>query len=159
MLILYIVVIIALIASFIADKKKTRQALIKSYKMFVKILPQFIIVLIAISLALYILPENKLVKLLSGKNIYISIFFAVALGSLALFPGFIIFPLSGILVSKGVPYAIISGFTVAVMNVGFLTMPVESKYFGTKMSLIRNVIFVFISIITAFVTGLFFKEF
>jgi uncharacterized membrane protein YraQ (UPF0718 family) len=126
--------------------------------MFTNILPQFIFVLIAASLSLYFLPGKTLAEFISGKNIYISILIAALLGSIAFMPGFIVYPLSGILLSKGVPYAVLSAFTVALMNVGVLTLPIEKKYFGFKLSVIRNTYFFFVSIIIALTTGLFYGE-
>ncbi len=55
-------------------------------------------------------------------------------------PGFIAFPLSGILLSKGVPYMVISAFTTTLMIVGVLSYPVEKAYFGTKVTIMRNVV-------------------
>ena len=79
-------------------------------------------------------------------------------GSITLMPGFIAFPLSGILLQKGVTYTVISAFTTTLMMVGFVTFPIEKKYFGGKVMIIRNVLSLFIAFIVAVVTGIFFGE-
>lgn len=73
-------------------------------------------------------------------------------------PGFIAFPLSGILKQNNVPYMVISGFTTTLMMVGILTFPMEKKYFGTKIAVLRNIVSFFIAIIVAIATGIFFGE-
>ncbi len=73
-------------------------------------------------------------------------------------PGFIAFPLSGILLSKGVPYMVISAFTTTLMIMGVLSYPVEKAYFGTKVTIMRNAISFCIALVVALVTGLFFGE-
>jgi uncharacterized membrane protein YraQ (UPF0718 family) len=79
-------------------------------------------------------------------------------GSITIMPGFIAFPLSGILLNKGVPYMVLSAFTTTLMMVGILTYPVEKEYFGVKVTIIRNIISLFIALAVAMMTGIFFGE-
>ena len=79
-------------------------------------------------------------------------------GSITMMPGFIAFPLGGILVQNGVLYMIISAFTTTLMMVGIITLPVEKKYFGTKVAVIRNIISFFIAVIISIITGMLFGE-
>jgi len=62
------------------------------------------------------------------------------------------------LLGKVVPYMVLSAFTSSLMMVGVLTFPVERKYFGTRIALIRNIIGLGISICVALVTGIFYGE-
>ena len=73
-------------------------------------------------------------------------------------PGFIAFPLSGILLNKGVSYMVLSAFTTTLMMVGILTYPIEKEYFGVKVTIIRNIISFFIALAVAIMTGIFFGE-
>ncbi len=73
-------------------------------------------------------------------------------------PGFITFPLCGILVEKGVTYMVLSAFSTTLMMVGIVTFPIEKEYLGVKVAIIRNVISFCIALCVAFITGFFFGE-
>lgn len=83
---------------------------------------------------------------------------AYALGSISLMPGFIAFPLCGMLLEKGVLYMILSGFSTTLMMVGVLTFPVERAYLGTKVAVLRNLIYLVIAVVVTIITGLCFGE-
>ena len=73
-------------------------------------------------------------------------------------PGFITYPLCGLLLEKGVTYTVLSAFTTTLMMVGVLTYPIEKEYLGTKVTIIRNLIGFATALIVAAFTGLFFGE-
>ena len=74
------------------------------------------------------------------------------------FASMLAFPLCGILLSKGVTYTVLSAFTTTLMMVGFVTFPIEKKYFGVRVGIIRNVASLLIAIIVAIMTGIFYGE-
>ncbi len=127
-------------------------------KKFINILPAFLTMLILVSIVLFLIPDKIILNCLGNNNKFIGMIFASILGSITLMPGFIAFPLCGILLKKGVPYMVLSAFTTTLMMVGVLTYPIEKEYFGRKVTLIRNIISFFIAIIVALVTGIFFGE-
>ena len=73
-------------------------------------------------------------------------------------PGFIAFPLGGILLDKGVSYMNIAAFTTTLMIVGFVTFPVEKEYFGIKATIWRNIAGFIISALIAVATGVLYGE-
>ncbi len=148
----------ALIASVIADRKKTLQALQIAIKRISRLLPAFVTMLAAVSLALTLLPEEVIARSMGGENIYLSALGASVLGSITLMPGFIAFPLAGILRAQGVAYMVLAAFTTSLMIVGVLTYPVEKEYFGIKVTVLRNVFSFLISLLIALATGAFFGE-
>ena len=158
MLILYLATAILFIISLFANKQKTIKALKIAFKRFRKILPAFLTMLIFISMVLYIFPQELILKYLGIGNKYISTLIASLIGSITLMPGFIAFPLAGILRQQGVPYMVLSAFTTTLMLVGIVTFPIEKEYFGIKITIVRNVICFVIAIIVAFVTGVVFGE-
>ncbi|RLA87794.1 MAG: hypothetical protein DRG20_07055 [Deltaproteobacteria bacterium] len=155
---LYIITGLALIASFIADKKKTFKAIKMGYKKFVNILPPFLIMLILVSVILFLVPDRVISNYLGVSHKFYGFLFAIFFGSITLMPGFIAYPLCGILLQKGVPYMTLSAFSTTLMMVGILTFPIEREYFGTKVTIIRNLISLGIAIAVALVTGIFFNE-
>ena len=155
---LYIATGLALLISFIADKKKSLKAVKIAYKMLVKILPSFLIMLMFISILLYLIPDSTISAYLDNDNKFIGLALASFLGSITLMPGFIAFPLCGILLQKGVSYMVLSAFSTTLMMVGIITFPIEKAYFGIKVTIIRNVISFLIALITALVIGFCFGE-
>jgi len=155
---LYIITGLALVISLIASREKTLKALKVSGKRFINISPAFLIMLILVSIALFLVSDEVISNYLGMNNIFLGVLFASFLGSITLMPGFIAFPLAGILLKKGVAYMVLSAFTTTLMMVGVLTYPIEKQYFGVKVTIIRNVISLFIALVIAAMTGIFFGE-
>jgi len=155
---LYLATSLILLLSFYADRQKTFLALKISYKKFINILPSFLIMLISISFVLFFIPDRIILHYLGNNNKFVSSILALLFGSLTLMPGFIAFPLCGILLKKGVSYMVLSAFSTSLMMVGLLTYPVEKEYFGVKVTIIRNLISVLIAIIIALAVGFFYGE-
>ena len=155
---LYIATGLAVLISFIADSERTLKAFKMALKKFVTILPAFLGMLMLVSIVLFLIPDRVISQYLGSSNIFTGVLFASFLGSITLMPGFIAFPLCGILLKKGVLYIVLSAFTTTLMMVGILTYPIEKAYFGTKVTIIRNIISLFIALIVAVMTGIFFGE-
>ncbi len=149
---------VAVLISLIVSRKKTLMAFKIAYKKFIKILPAFFIMLIFVSIVLFFCNDDVISKYLGNSNKFISMALASFFGSITLMPGFIAFPLCGILVSKGVAYMVVSAFTTTLMMVGILTYPIEKEYFGTKVTIIRNLISLIIAFIVAIITGIIYGE-
>jgi uncharacterized membrane protein YraQ (UPF0718 family) len=158
MYILYGVTAVCLIASIIASRRKTLQALTIALRRFLNILPNFAIMLILVSIVLFLVSDNIIAQYFGVENKYLGLLLASLLGSVTIMPGFIAFPLAGILLSKGVPYMVLAGFTTTLMMVGVLTYPIEKPFLGTKVTIIRNTISFFIALSIAIVVGIFFGE-
>lgn len=155
---LHIITIIAVLVSFIASRDKTYMAGVIAVKRLVNIIPAFVIMLILTSILLFLVPDSLVLKYLGKNDKFIGVLFASFFGSITLMPGFISFPLAGILLSKGVSYMVLSAFTTTLMMVGVLTFPIEKEYFGVKVAIIRNAVGFLIAICVAIATGIFFGE-
>jgi uncharacterized membrane protein YraQ (UPF0718 family) len=155
---LYIATGAGVIISFMISREKTFKALRIAYKRFAKILPAFLTMLILVSVVLFLIPEELISTYLGGNNRYAGVLIGAVLGSVVLMPGFIAYPLCGILLQKGVTYMVVSAFSTTLMMVGVLTYPVEKAYLGAKVTVIRNLISFAIALVVALATGLFFGE-
>ena len=155
---LYLVAGSALIVSFIVNREKTLKAVKIAAKRFVNILPAFLTMIILVSIALFLVPDEVISNYLGSNNKFSGVLLASFFGSITLMPGFIVFPLCGILLQKGVAYMVLAAFTTTLMMVGVLTAPIEKEYFGIKVTIIRNVSSFFIALIVAAMIGLFFGE-
>jgi len=158
MLYLYIGTALAVAVSFITDRRKTAHAFKMAAKKFINILPDFLLMLTLVSLILYLLPDTVILKYLGTENLVRGLSTAALLGSITLLPGFIAFPLSGLLLHKGVTYMVLSAFTTTMMMVGVVTFPIERAYFGTKVTIVRNLFSLIIALCVALATGIFFGE-
>jgi uncharacterized membrane protein YraQ (UPF0718 family) len=138
MLELIIATVLAVVVSFFCNSKKTLAGVKMGLCMFLNMLPPFITVLIGVSLVLALLPKEILIKLMGAESGLPGFAIAAILGSVALIPGFISFPLSAVLLKNGVSYPVVSVFITTLMMVGIVTLPLEKKYFGWKVALMRN---------------------
>ncbi len=148
----------SLIVSFIFDSAKTKLALKKSFKKLQKLVPAFFTMLILIAIVLYLFSDEQLQVLFNNKSIEYSMILALVTGSIAFLPGFIAFPLCGVLLSKGVSYMVLSAFTTSLMMVGIVTFPLERAFLGTGLTILRNLFSLLIAVVVAVFTGILFGE-
>jgi len=155
---LFIATGLAVLISFVVSREKTLRAFKVALRRLVHIFPAILIMLVMVSIVLFLVPDEVISNYVGGENKFFSVLVASLFGSITLMPGFIAFPLSGILLEKGVLYMVLSAFTTTLMMVGVLTYPVEKAYLGTRVTVIRNVISLFIALAVAVMTGIFFGE-
>ena len=101
-------------------------------------------------------PNEIIVKFLGKDAGLTGYLFAAIAGSIALIPGFIAYPLAGILVKTGVSYPVIAVFITTLMMAGIMTLPIEIKFFGVRVSLIRNTLYFFGALTVGLLIGLFY---
>jgi uncharacterized membrane protein YraQ (UPF0718 family) len=151
--ILYSLAIILLIISFIKNKKKTKQALLKAWKSFENILPQFLTVLLLIGIMLAVVDEKIISNLLGKNSGFLGLLIAAVIGSVTLIPGFIAFPLAASLLSAGAGYGQITMFITTLMMVGVVTLPVESQFFSKRLAFKRNILALLYAVCISLVIG------
>ena len=152
--IFYLVSIIALIISFFKSKEKTKQALKKTWKSFENILPQILAVILIIGMVLTILTPEQIAKVLGGESGIYGVIIAAVIGAITLIPGFVAFPLAAALLHSGGGIAQIAAFVSTLMMVGLVTMPIESEYFGKKITFWRNGLAFIFSLVIAGIMGM-----
>ncbi len=123
--------------------------------MFLMLLPVLLSMLALVSIVLFLLPEETLLKFMGEESGITRWGIAALFGSVALIPGFIAYPLCGILVKSGVTYSIIAVFITTLMMTGFLTLPVEAKFFGWRVSIIRNLVSLTAALLIGLIMGFF----
>jgi len=155
---LYPVTVVALLISFVIDRKKTLTALTIAGKKFISIAPAFVLMLVLVSVVLFIVPDEMISHVLGNNNNFSGLMAASFFGSITLMPGFVAFPLCGILLGKGVSYMVLSAFTTTLMMVGILTFPLEKHYFGVKVTILRNIMGFLTALVIALSIGFFFDE-
>ena len=157
MIYLYALATLGILISIIANRQKTRKALKTAWNLFIKMLPMLLITLSVVSIVLYFLPDYAIAKYL-GTNGFVRVIIASVIGAVSLLPGFITFPLCGLLLQQGVSFTVLGAFTTSLMMVGVVTYPIEKKYFGIKLTVIRNIAALVIAVIVSFAIGLIYQE-
>lgn len=151
--ILYGVTILLLLFSYYKDKKKTKMALKKAWKAFENILPEFLTVIMFVGVLLAVLNPQVISKIIGNNSGWVGVVIAAAVGAITLIPGFVAFPTAAMLLQNGAGYMQIGAFVSTLMMVGVVTMPVETKYFGKKLTILRNLFAFIFSFIVAYVIG------
>lgn len=142
-----------ILVSLLKEKRKTKLALKKAWKALENILPQFVGIIILVGLVLAFLDTNTISTILGQDSGWLGVALASMVGSVTLIPGLIAFPTAALLVAGGAGYTQIGAFISSLMMVGVVTLPVEFKYFGKKLTLIRNGLAMLFSLVVALVIG------
>lgn len=150
-LILYLVTIILLIISYLKNKQKTKQALKKAWKAFENILPEFLTVIMIVGVLLAVLNPQMISRIIGDNSGWFGVIISAVIGAVTLIPAFVAFPTAAMLLENGAGYMQIAAFVSTLMMVGIITIPVEIKYFGKKLSLLRNLYAFIFSFIVAFI--------
>lgn len=150
---LYILATVCLLLSFIKSREKTKKALLKAWKSFENILPQFLSIIIAIGIMLTAVDTQTIMKLMGESSGMLGVIIASLIGAITLIPGFVAFPLAAALFESGAGVMQIAAFVSALMMVGIITLPLEFKTFGKKAAIIRNISAFVFSICVALAMG------
>lgn len=151
--IFYSAALILLGISFVKDKKKTKMSLKKAWKAFENILPEFLVVILLIGLLLALLNPETISKIIGGESGWFGVILGAIVGAITLIPAFVAFPTAALLLQNGAGYMQIAAFVSTLMMVGIVTIPIEIKYFGKKISLMRNLLAFLFSFIVAYLIG------
>jgi uncharacterized membrane protein YraQ (UPF0718 family) len=151
--ILYGVTIILLVISYYKDKKKTKRALKKAWKAFENILPEFLTVIMLVGVLLAVLNPQVISKIIGSNSGWFGVVVAALVGAITLIPGFVAFPTAAMLLQNGAGYMQIGAFLSTLMMVGVVTMPVEIKYFGKRLTILRNLFAFIFSFLVAYIIG------
>ncbi len=152
-LILVIITVTLLIFSYYKDKRKTKKALNKAWKAFENILPQFLGIIMLVGMLMAIFNADLISKIIGTQSGWLGVSLSAIVGAITLIPGFISFPTAKMLLDNGAGYMQIGAFISSLMMVGVITAPVEIKYFGKKLTIMRNVLAFIFSFLVAFIIG------
>lgn len=151
---LYIGTIGLLIISYFKDKKKTKMALKKAWKAFENILPEFLVVIMLVGVMLAVVNNDLIMKVIGADSGWMGVILAAIIGAVTLIPGFIAFPTAALLLKGGAGLMQIAALISTLMMVGIVTMPVEIKYFGKKLTIYRNSLAFLFSFLVAYIISL-----
>lgn len=139
--------------SYYFDKEKTKQGIKKGLKIFKGLFSPFVNIMILASIILVIVPPEMIEQYLGGGSGFYGVTLSALIGSITLIPAFIVYPIASELLKRGASYIVIATFITTLLMVGVVTFPLESKYFGKKVALVRNVLNFFAAIIIGLLIG------
>jgi len=140
-----------LLFHIIKTRKKQTMAMKKAWKSFENILPEFLGVIMLVGVLLAVLNPQVISKIIGNDSGWVGVIIAAIVGSITLIPGFVAFPTAAMLLQNGAGYMQIGVFLSTLMMVGIVTMPVEIKYFGKKLTILRNLFAFIFSFIVAYI--------
>ena len=142
-----------LIYSIIKNKSKTKESLKIALKTFVKTLPMIIIIIILIGFLLGFLPPDIISRVVGEKAGILGVLVTAVLGSVLFIPALISFPLAASLLNGGASVMSVAAFITTLTMVGVVTLPLEIKEMGKKMTILRNILSFAFAIIIALIMG------
>ena len=148
---LYIITISLLGLSYYKDKGKTKKALKKAWKAFENILPQFLGVIVLVGMMLAVFNAEVISKIIGVESGWYGTLISALVGAITLIPGFVAFPTAAMLLENGAGYMQIGAFVSTLMMVGVVTLPVEVKYFGKRLTFTRNILAFLFSFLVAYI--------
>jgi uncharacterized membrane protein YraQ (UPF0718 family) len=150
-IILYMVAAILLVISFMKDRGKTKEAVLQSWHMFRNLLPDILSIMLLVGLSLAVLTPSVISAIIGEESGFTGIVYATIIGSIALVPSFIVFPLGATLVHNGAGLPQVAVLMSTLMSVGIATLPMEQKIFGKKFAYFRNASAVCMSLIFSYI--------
>lgn len=149
----YGLAVVLLFISFVKDKSKSLLSIKRAWKMFIGVLPQFMAVLLLAGVALATLSPEIIRRMIGEKTGFIGMLLASLVGSVSLVPVMIAFPIVAELLKSGAGFVQMAVFVSTLTMVGLLTIPIETKYLGKKIAVLRNVLAFVFFFITAYLMG------
>lgn len=151
--VLYVIVGLLLLVSYMTDKEKTKKALMKAWKSLLKNIKLMVGMMILMGIIFVLVSPDAIGQLFGKESGLLGIVIGLILGSISFMPSFIAFPLGAGLIENGAGYPQVAGFISSLMGVGIISLGMEVEYFGKKASLMRNAFAVVASIIFVIVIG------
>jgi uncharacterized membrane protein len=146
--------IVLLAVSYFKDKKKTKMAIKKGWKSFLNILPQMLGIVTMVGFIFAFFNAETISRLVGNESGWLGVVISAIVGAITLIPGFVAFPTAALVLQNGGGYMQIGAFISTLMMVGVMTAPLEIKYFGKKMTIIRNTLAFLFSFVVALVIGM-----
>ncbi|MDD3810518.1 MAG: permease [Erysipelotrichaceae bacterium] len=131
---------ILFILSIVKNRKKSKEAMVKSRGMMKNMIGDIIGIIFMIGLVLTVIPPQTIENVLGSGNTALSTLVAAIVGSITLIPAFVAFPLVGSFVDAGASIVPGVAFLTTLTMVGVVTFPLEKKEFGTRFAVARNLL-------------------
>ncbi len=147
------IALLGIVFSFYRNKQKSIKALKIALKGTVNMAPAIGIILILVGLLMGFFKPELISKLLGNQSGFIGIALASIAGAILMIPSLIAFPLTASLVKSGASISVAAAFITTLTMIGFVTLPIEIKEMGKRLTLLRNGISFIIAVGIALIMG------
>lgn len=152
--VLYGIAGLLLTLSALKDKAKTKKSLQLAWQSFSKLFPTVLAMMLFIGSSLSILNQETISSILGSDSGLVGTALALLIGSFVSIPSFVAFPLGGALLSAGAGYMQVAALVSTIMAVGFVSLPIEIKYFGRAVALRRIILSFLVCVVFTAVIGM-----
>jgi len=142
-----------LIFTILKNKTKAKKALLMSLVKAVNLLPMMLVIIVLIGLIFGFIPPEMIRNYLGSNESILQIVLASLFGAITMIPSLVALPLAGSLIEAGASYTPVAAFITTLTMVGFITLPVELKELGKKITILRNVFAFIFAIIISLIIG------
>ncbi|MFO8033676.1 MAG: permease [Candidatus Bipolaricaulota bacterium] len=142
-----------LLFSLAKDRPKTLSALRVSAMSLLKLGPAVGVVILLIGLLLGLVPRDAIGSVLGAGSGLGGTLLVAVFGAVLYMPALVAFPLAGSLLESGASVASVGAFITTLTMVGTVTLPLEIKTLGAKLTLLRNGLSFVIALIIALLMG------
>jgi len=136
---------------FYEGSHEDEKALMKSWKKFRNLLPAMLSIMLFVGLSLSILTPSFISSIIGEQSGFIGIVYSAILGSVALIPSFVVFPLGNTLVQHGAGLPQVAALMSTLMSVGLTTLPMDQKIFGRSFAYARNASALLMSLLFSYI--------
>ena len=125
---------------FHKDREKSLHAVRLAFKSFLTLLPLLVVVGVLLIFTQVVFSEEVLIKYPAEFTGALGYVVAALLGAFVHLPFFIVFPIGGQLLEKGVNPGFIAVLITSLVMVHTFSIPVEIKEMGLKFAVVRNLL-------------------
>ena len=152
-IIINLLAVLGISFSFYKNKEKSVKALKVALKGTINMAPAIAIIMVLVGLLMGFFKPELISKLLGNQTGIIGITLASIAGAILMIPSLIAFPLTASLVESGASISVAAAFITTLTMIGFVTLPIEIKEMGKKLTLLRNGISFIIAVGIALIMG------
>ena len=151
--IINITTISLVVYTIIKDKEKAKKTFVKAFVKFINLLPMLVIIIVLIGLIFGFIPPELIKNYLGSNDNIFQVIAAAIFGAITLIPSLVALPLAGSLLEAGASYTPIAAFITTLTMVGFVTLPIELKELGKKITILRNIFAFVFAIVISLIIG------
>lgn len=146
--------VVFLVFAFFKDREKTRRSIIVAARSFLRILPLVLMIIVIVGLFSSFIPPSEIMKFIGAQAGWSGILAIAALGAVLHIPALVSYPLAAALLQSGATIAPVAAFITTLTMVGIITLPLEIKELGIKLTLLRNSLSFILAVIIALIMGM-----
>ena len=139
--------------SFYKNRMKSLKALKVALKGTINMIPAIGIILVLVGLLMGFFKPELISRLLGNQSGFIGIALASVAGAILMIPSLVAFPLTASLVESGASIPVAAAFITTLTMIGFVTLPIEIKEMGKRLTFLRNGISFIIAVGIALIMG------